>query len=147
MQCGHPHSHQQVPFALGLIARPAWMRPNWSWVAILESIYPIHLPRVSYLWNLYYFLNRHYVFLHIFVHHFCPIFTSLKSEQVFFFCNFENRCQTKKDKKTGPLFFLFYFILFWIYRRRMTHKFPKQGLFPLWPFQGWKLILFLCTKK
>ncbi len=27
-QCGHPHSHQQVPFACVARARPVWMRPQ-----------------------------------------------------------------------------------------------------------------------
>ena len=28
MQCGHPHSHQQVPFACIARARPVWIGPE-----------------------------------------------------------------------------------------------------------------------
>ena len=37
MQCGHPHSHQLVPFALRRVEHPVWMRPEQDSEIFLNS--------------------------------------------------------------------------------------------------------------
>ena len=41
VQCGHPHSHQLVPFVCIARARPVWMRPKW-WDTTPKIDFPFH---------------------------------------------------------------------------------------------------------
>ncbi len=47
LQCGHSHSHQQVPFASRGIARPVWIGPQVAPLSVCEVHFPKYKTAIS----------------------------------------------------------------------------------------------------